>query len=101
MLDDYKTERMEAEWHQKARERKAREAAIHILNGMDEKSAVTRVENDEAEREDAVAKNEYIPDEDDGVANYSNSELDPLSDAGMNQKQIDAVQRRLLEERCW
>ena len=96
MASDYITEQMEEEHREAVHVENMREAAIHIIGGMSEDSAISHVENIQWRREDAKAKGEVIEDENGYVDGYLDSELTPPSAQGLNTKQVYAIQQKLL-----
>ncbi|MFY9261168.1 MAG: hypothetical protein WAO71_11745 [Gallionella sp.] len=100
MTADYITEQQEEEHRQAVFEDNMYEAAIHIIGGMGEKAAVSHVKDIQERREDAMANREIIEDENGSAVGYIDPKLKPASREGLNQKQIYAIQQKLLEKYC-
>ncbi len=66
--------------------------------GSGEKAAVDHVNEVEYSRNEAVRQGHVIEDEDGYVDSYLESELNPPSSEGLNEKQIYAIQQKLLEK---
>lgn len=98
MAADYIIKQMEEEHCQAMRVQKMREAAIHIINGFGEKAAIDHVDEVEYLREEAAREGHVIRDEDGYVDSYLESELNPPSSERLNEKQIYAIQQKLLEK---
>lgn len=98
MASDYITEQMEEDYRETMRVQKMREAAIHIINGLGEKAAVDYVDRVEYLREEAAREGHVIKDEDGYVDSYLESELNPPSSEGFDEKQIYRIQQKLLEK---
>ncbi|MBU3823233.1 MAG: hypothetical protein H9917_00190 [Candidatus Oceanisphaera merdipullorum] len=98
MASDYITEQKEEEEHRETvRIELMREAAIHIIDGMPESSAMAHVEEVHALRMEAEVSDSCIRDEEGFVESYLESELEPPSTEGKNPKQIYAIQQKLLQ----
>lgn len=97
MSPDYITEQQEEEYEESNKCYLLREAAIHVINGMDRKSAIEHVYEIGFLRSEAEQSGNVVLDEEGYVESYLKSELDSPSTEGMNKFQIDAIHKELCE----
>ncbi len=98
MASDHITKQQEEEHREAVRAELMREAAVHIIDGMPESSAIAHVEEVHALRLDAEASGNCTRDENGFVKGYLESGLEPPSTEGKNSKQIYAIQQKLLQK---
>ena len=97
MAEDYITAQQEDDYEQNNLCFLLREAAIHIINGMSEYSAINHVKQIAYLRSEAEQSGNVIKDGDGFIECYLESELSPPSDEGMNKAQIYAIHKKLCE----
>lgn len=73
------------------------EAAIHIINGKSEAAAIEYVKRIKNKRIDAELDEECIRNNEGHVDSYLDADLEVPSRDGLNQKQIYAIKKRLLD----
>lgn len=98
MAADYIIEQQEEEHREALMDAQMTDAAIHIIYGMTEAEAISRVEEAQYLREDAEATDHCIRDEEGNVVSYLDSSLERPSPQGLNPKQIYAIKQKLLEK---
>jgi hypothetical protein len=97
MSPDYITEEQEKEYEESNKRYLLREAAIHVIKGMDRKSAIEHVNEIAFLRTKAGQSGNVVLDENGHVESYLESELVSPSTEGMNKFQIDAIHKELCE----
>jgi hypothetical protein len=98
MAADYILEQGEEDYREAIREQRTREAAIIIIiNGLDHREAVNRVEEIEFLRKEAERKGEVILDYNEDIESYLDQDLEPPSSEGLNEERICAIQQELLK----
>jgi hypothetical protein len=97
MSPDYITEQQEEEYEESNKSHLLREAAIHVIKGMDRKSAIKHAYEIGFSRSEAEQSGNVVLDKEGYVESYLESELNPPSTEGMNKFQIDTIHKELCD----
>ncbi len=98
MVSDYLIDQDERDYEEAMQRCLIREAAVHVINGMDRASAIGHVKEIGDLRSAAEESENVVRDEDGNVESYLESKLEPPSEEGIKQSQIEAIYRELCDK---